>query len=31
VGRTTVEVLAINDPARVALRQELIDQGLFSP
>jgi hypothetical protein len=31
VGRTTVEVLAINDPARVALRQELIDQGLFQP
>jgi hypothetical protein len=31
VGRTTVEVLAMNDPARVALRQELWDQGLFSP
>jgi len=30
VGRTTVEVLAMNDPARVALRQELIDQRLFS-
>jgi hypothetical protein len=29
VGRTTVEVLAMNDPARVALRQELIEQGLF--
>jgi hypothetical protein len=29
VGRTTVEVLAMNDPARVALRQELMDQGLF--
>jgi hypothetical protein len=31
VGRTTVEVLAMNDPDRVALRQELLDQGLFSP
>jgi hypothetical protein len=30
VGRTTIEVLAMNDPARVALRQELMDQGLFS-
>ncbi len=30
VGRTTVDVLVINDPLRVALRQELIDQGLFS-
>lgn len=29
VGRTTVEVLAMNDPDRVALRQELLDQGLF--
>lgn len=29
VGRTTVEVLAMNDPARIALRQELMDQGLF--
>lgn len=30
IGRTTVEVLAINDPIRVALRREMIDQGLFS-
>jgi hypothetical protein len=29
VGRTTVEVLAMNDPERVALRQELLDQGLL--
>ncbi len=29
VGRTTVEVLAMNDPDRVALRQELLDQGLL--
>jgi hypothetical protein len=31
VGRTTVRVLAMNDPDRVALRQELIDQGLLPP
>lgn len=30
VGRTTVEFLAVNDSTRVALRQELMDQGLFS-
>ena len=30
VGRTTVEVLAMNDPERVSLRQELIEQGLLS-
>jgi 5-methylcytosine-specific restriction endonuclease McrA len=29
IGRTTVDVLAINDRDRVALRQELLDQGLF--
>jgi hypothetical protein len=29
VGRTTVEVLAMNDPDRVALREELIEQGLL--
>jgi hypothetical protein len=29
IGRVTVHVLAINDPLRVALRQELIDEGLF--
>jgi hypothetical protein len=26
-----VSVLAINDPVRVALRQELIDEGRFPP
>jgi hypothetical protein len=31
VGRTTVEVLAINDSARAELRQEMIDQGIFAP
>jgi hypothetical protein len=30
VGRTTVAVLAMNDPDRVALRQELLDQGLLA-
>jgi HNH endonuclease len=29
IGRVTVHVLAMNDPIRVALRQELIDEGLF--
>ena len=29
VGRTTIDVLCMNDPARVALRQELLDQGLL--
>ena len=29
VGRTTVAVLAMNDPERVALRQELLAQGLL--
>jgi hypothetical protein len=29
VGRTTVDVLAMNDPERVALRQELLEQGLL--
>lgn len=29
IGRTTVEVLAMNDPDRVALRQELLKQGLL--
>ena len=29
VGRTTIEVLAMNDPDRVALREELIRQGLL--
>jgi hypothetical protein len=31
VGRVTVEVLAMNDPVRVALRQELIDEDLWPP
>lgn len=31
IGRVTVHVLAMNDPVRVALRQELIDEGLFPP
>jgi hypothetical protein len=31
IGRTTVTVLAMNDPVMVALRQELMDQGMFSP
>jgi hypothetical protein len=29
IGRTTVFVLAVNDPDRVRFRQELMDQGLF--
>jgi hypothetical protein len=29
VVRTTVEVLAMNDSERVALRQGLLDQGLL--
>lgn len=29
IGRTTIVVLAMNDPVMVALRQELIEQGLF--
>lgn len=31
IGRVTVQVLAMNDPLLVILRQELIEQGLFSP
>jgi hypothetical protein len=31
IGRVTVHVLAMNDPVRVALRQELIEEGLFPP
>ncbi len=31
VGRTTVEVLAINDPLYVAVRELLILEGLFPP
>ncbi len=29
VGRTTVALLCMNEPARLALRQELLDQGLL--
>ena len=29
IGRTTIYVLAINDPSAVAVRQALIDEGLF--
>jgi hypothetical protein len=31
VGRTTSEVLAMNDPVRVALRQQLLDEGIVFP
>lgn len=31
IGRVTIAVLKINDPLRVALRQELIDEGVFPP
>jgi hypothetical protein len=31
VGRATVNVLAMNVPARVAARQSLIDAGEFPP
>lgn len=31
IGRVTVHVLAMNDPLRVALRQQLIAEGLFLP
>lgn len=31
VGRTTVYVLAINDPMRVALRESLIAEHIFPP
>jgi hypothetical protein len=31
VGRVTVDVLAMNDPVRVAVRQELVDEGLWPP
>lgn len=31
VGRATVDVLNINRPDRVALRQILIEDGLFPP
>jgi hypothetical protein len=31
VGRTTVALLKINDPVRVELRDELIQEGVFPP
>ena len=31
IGRATIEVLAINDPLRVAVREALIQDGLFRP
>jgi hypothetical protein len=31
IGRVTVVVLAMNDPVRVALREELIEEGVFPP
>jgi hypothetical protein len=30
IGRTTIEVLEINLPHRVAFRQTLIDEGVFT-
>lgn len=29
IGRVTVEILAMNDPIRVALREELLKEGTF--
>lgn len=29
IGRVTVELLAMNDPIRVSLRQELFEEGVF--
>jgi 5-methylcytosine-specific restriction endonuclease McrA len=31
IGRVTIAMLSINDPFRVALRAELIEEGLFAP
>jgi 5-methylcytosine-specific restriction endonuclease McrA len=31
IGRVTLELLKINDPFRVELREELIEEGLFPP
>jgi hypothetical protein len=31
VGRTTIAVLALNDPDAVAVREALIDEGVFPP
>jgi hypothetical protein len=31
IGRVTIAVLAMNDPAEVEVREALIDEGLFPP
>jgi len=31
VGRTTIDVLRINDPFRVKVREALIEEGVFPP
>ena len=31
VGRVTIDVLDINDPLRVELRHELMEEGIFPP
>jgi len=31
IGRVTVEVLAMNDPVRIAVREQLIAEGVFPP
>lgn len=31
IGRVTVQVLAMNDPLAIVLRQELIEEGLYPP
>jgi len=31
IGRVTIQVLAMNDPVRVGLRDELIEEGVFPP
>ena len=31
IGRVTVDLLAMNGPERVALREELIEEGVFPP
>ena len=31
IARVTVQVLELNDPTRIVLRMELIDEGVFPP
>jgi hypothetical protein len=31
IGRVTVEVVAMNNPPRMALREQLITEGVFPP